>query len=337
MSKVVFAAGTSHTPLLTFGAELWEGYSARDMKSEKLNTIDGDFISYSELLARVDGRYASEATVAAFEMKAAACETAIRRIAADLKAAAPDVVLIITDDESELFDRSNIPAVSVYYGDTIITLPFASKPTALDRTAPFFEEMTRQYKMDQSHTFPAMGHFGRELIERLIGKHIDVGAVARVADPDRSGFGHGIGFVVNRLFDGLTIPVIPILFNTYYPPNAPVPARCFDIGRALREAIDESGQDLRVAIVASGGLSHFVVEEELDRKILQALRAGDAETLRAIPVEALNAGSSEIRNWIAMAGAIDGLRLDWLEYQPIYRTPAGTGIGAAFGVWRAPG
>jgi hypothetical protein len=30
------------------------------------------------------------------------------------------VVFILTDDESELFSRANTPAVSVYYGDTII-------------------------------------------------------------------------------------------------------------------------------------------------------------------------------------------------------------------------
>jgi hypothetical protein len=35
-----------------------------------------------------------------------------------------------------------------------------------------------------------------------------------------------------------------------------------------------------------------------------------------------------------MAGALDGLKSEWLEYHPLYRTPAGTGVGAAFGAWR---
>jgi hypothetical protein len=55
----------------------------------------------------------------------------------------------------------------------------------------------------------------------------------------------------------------------------------------MRASIDESTQNLRVAIIASGGLSHFIVEEELDRKILQALRDGDSESLRRIRVGGL--------------------------------------------------
>jgi len=74
----------------------------------------------------------------------------------------------------------------------------------------------------------------------------------------------------------------------------------------------------------------------LDRNVLHALRNNDYQTLRSIPVKYLNAGSSEIRNWIAMAGAIEGLVIQWDEYQPLYRTEAGTGVGAAFAVWRDP-
>jgi hypothetical protein len=55
--------------------------------------------------------------------------------------------------------------------------------------------------------------------------------------------------------------------------------------------------------------------------------------LRELPSGALNSGSSEILNWILTAGACDHLPLRWLEYEPLYRTPAGTGVGSAFGVW----
>jgi hypothetical protein len=98
--------------------------------------------------------------------------------------------------------------------------------------------------------------------------------------------------------------------------------------------IDASPRKARVAIVASGGLSHFVVDEQLDRRILTGFAPGNAELLRAIPRAALNSGSSEILNWVLMAGALGGLPLQWLEYQPIYRTPAGTGVGVAFGSWQ---
>lgn len=334
MSKFVLAAGTSHTPLLTFGSKLWEEYSQRDTKSEKLNLSDGRYISYDELLAQTKARFASEATAAVFGTKEKSCQTALDRIAEALRIAAPDVVIILTDDESELFSRANTPAVSIYYGETIITRPFSSKMLDLDDPPPYFATMARSYAMDAPREFPAMADFGRELIERMITMHIDVGAAGQIEDPQRSGLGHGVGFVIQRLFGGRSIPVIPFLINTYYPPNAPVPGRCFEIGRALREAIEKSSHQLRVAVLASGGLSHFIVDEDLDRQIVRALSEGPLDELCQIPANALNSGSSEIRNWIALGGAIQGMKNDWLEYQPLYRTPAGTGIGAAFGVWR---
>ena len=54
--------------------------------------------------------------------------------------------------------------------------------------------------------------------------------------------------------------------------------------------------------MASGGLSHFVVDEELDRRVMCALETGDAATLRAIPRPALKSGSSEILNWVLGTG-----------------------------------
>jgi hypothetical protein len=127
--------------------------------------------------------------------------------------------------------------------------------------------------------------------------------------------------------------MVPLLLNTYYPPNVPTAARCHDIGRALRAVLHAEGSALRVAIVASGGLSHFVVDPELDLRVMRALREKDAATLRAIPRPALNSGSSEILNWVLAAGALDHLDVGWSQYLPLFRTPAGTGVGAGFAIW----
>jgi 3-O-methylgallate 3,4-dioxygenase len=66
---------------------------------------------------------------------------------------------------------------------------------------------------------------------------------------------------------------------------------------------------------------------------LSSCREGNAAALAAIPSAKLNSGSSEIRNWIVTAGAAEGLATAWQEYEPLYRTPAGTGCGMAFACW----
>jgi 3-O-methylgallate 3,4-dioxygenase len=89
-----------------------------------------------------------------------------------------------------------------------------------------------------------------------------------------------------------------------------------------------------VGVLASGGLSHFAIDEPFDGSIIAALRSGDATTLAALPAKKLNSGNSEIRNWIAAAGALERLPLAWVEYVPAYRSPAGTGTGLCFAAWR---
>ncbi|MBV8534324.1 MAG: extradiol ring-cleavage dioxygenase [Alphaproteobacteria bacterium] len=334
MAKLVLSLGTSHTPLLTFGARAWSEYAKRDLKNQRLNLSDGSYMSYDALLTKVGGRYADVATLDRFLTAEAACHGALDRLATALDDARPDVAVVITDDESELFSRANTPAIAVYYGEKLVMRPFSAKQIDLDAPPPFFDEMIRGYAMDMPHEFPAAPLFARDLIERLIDAGIDIGAADTVVDPATAGLGHGIGFVIRRLLARRPIPITPVLLNTYYPPNQPTPGRCVEIGRALRRAVEACGPDLRVALIASGGLSHFVVDEALDQTIIAALRAGDPARLAAIPKGALNAGSSEIRNWIALAGAVNGVAPEWLEYQPLYRTPAGTGVGTAFGVWR---
>jgi 3-O-methylgallate 3,4-dioxygenase len=89
-----------------------------------------------------------------------------------------------------------------------------------------------------------------------------------------------------------------------------------------------------VAIMASGGLSHFFVDEELDRQVLDALAKNDGEALIALPAAKLESGNSEIRNWIATAGAVEHLPMHLVDYVPSYRSEAGSGVGMAFAVWQ---
>jgi len=125
-----------------------------------------------------------------------------------------------------------------------------------------------------------------------------------------------------------------VLLNTYYPPNQPTPKRCYQLGRAMRQAISAWPTDQRVGIVASGGLSHFVVDETLDRHVLDILARKDAAAIGALPTDQLESGNSEIRNWIAAAGALEHLDMKLVDYLPYYRSEAGTGLGTAFAVWR---
>jgi 3-O-methylgallate 3,4-dioxygenase len=76
-----------------------------------------------------------------------------------------------------------------------------------------------------------------------------------------------------------------------------------------------------------------VIDAEFDRSVIDALRTKDVSALRAIPRNRLKSGTSETLNWIMTAGAVDHMDFQWADYEPLYRTAAGTGTGAAFCVW----
>jgi Catalytic LigB subunit of aromatic ring-opening dioxygenase len=332
MARIVLGIGTSHSPLLVLKGDQWAIRAADDVSGRvPMHLRDGQRTTYAELQATIGDRYREVATHENFLRWSAAAQRALDRIAASIDAVNPDVIVIVGDDQGELYDPDDIPAVSLFYGEEFVMRPYTSTPGRLPWAGPDF---WKGYSRDLPHRFPGSPKFASDLVERLIEGGIDIAASNKVPDPNRHGFGHAIGFVIERLFCGKRYPVVPVLLNTYYPPNTPTPRRCLEIGRQLRQAIDASSHNLRVAVIASGGLSHFICEEELDRSIIAALRTHDGEALAKIPAKGLIYGSSEIRNWICTAGAVAHLKWQWDEYIPVRRTPVGSGIGLAFMEWR---
>ncbi len=327
MTHIALGMGCSHTPLLTLADEHWGQRAQADMHNPALNMSDGRRLSYAQLLAEVGPRYADLCTPPVLAAKARQCQAALDRLADALAAAQPDVLLIIGDDQRELFASSHQPALAIFHGPEIVT----SAHFGGEGVPAWMQQMGQGYLMDQAHVLAGASELAAQLIEGLMDEHFDIAALD--AMPPQGGFGHAFGFVVQRLLRGRRLPVLPLLINTYYRPNVPSAARCYDLGLALRRVLQRCPGDQHVALVASGGLSHFVVDEALDRGVLQALRDEDAQALRATARAALNSGSSEILNWLVLGGAMAGTPLDYADYVSLVRTPAGTGVGAAFALW----
>jgi hypothetical protein len=106
------------------------------------------------------------------------------------------------------------------------------------------------------------------------------------------------------------------MVNTYFPPNQPTPKRCHDLGRAVHDAIGSWTGGERVGVIASGGLSHIVIDEQLDQQALDALQAKDTAGLHALPREQLKGGTSEILNWVALDGAVGSMPMTLIDYIP---------------------
>jgi hypothetical protein len=88
-----------------------------------------------------------------------------------------------------------------------------------------------------------------------------------------------------------------------------------------------------VAVVATGGLSVGVLEEQLDRTTLKAMQQRDLEAISRLPRGWMQGSAGEVLCWITAAGALEHLAMDVVDYIPAYRSPAGTGCGMTFATW----
>jgi len=94
----------------------------------------------------------------------------------------------------------------------------------------------------------------------------------------------------------------------------PTAARCFKLGKALRRAIESYPEDIDVAVVATGGLSHQVHGEgagfnnpEWDHKFLDAITDDPTALTRMTHAEYARLGGfegAEVIMWLVMRGAL---------------------------------
>jgi 3-O-methylgallate 3,4-dioxygenase len=288
---------------------------------------EGNRVSYQELVRLAPASVKEQISEKSIADRVAACERHLDRLARSIADARLDALVVVGDDQHEQYFEENMPAFLVYCGASIVNgvldLP-AGAPEYWKRARSVYHEP------DAPREYPVARDLALHLVDALMDE-FDLSCADRLAKP--RGEGHAFGFVHRRLMNSRPVPVVPLVVNTYYPPNQPRPRRCFRLGSAIRQAVEHFRGSERIGIIASGGLSHFTLDEALDRQVLDACRLGDEETLARIAPARLNSGNSEIRNWIVMAGAAAGLRPHWQEYVPLYRTPAGTGCGMAFAAW----
>jgi 3-O-methylgallate 3,4-dioxygenase len=329
VASVVLGLGTSHTPQLSSPVEIWPDHVLRDQRNPALLGTDGEYHNYEELLAVADPGLGAQLTPEVWQSKDARAQQGLADLGSTLSAVQPDILVVIGDDQEELFLDDGKPTFAVFWGAEMTDLP----PTAekLARMPAGLRAAAWAAHGDEPESYPTVPELGEHLVESLIADEFDVAQFSR--QHEGRPLGHAFTFPRRRLLGGKAIPLVPVYVNSYYPPNQPSPKRCFEFGRALRRAIDSWPDDRKVAVVASGGLSHFVVDTKLDRRVLDGLKNKDAASLTTIPRRYMRSGTSEILNWITLAGAVEDLEMDLVDYIASYRSPAGTGVGMAFARW----
>jgi aromatic ring-opening dioxygenase catalytic subunit (LigB family) len=207
----------------------------------------------------------------------------------------PDVIVFLGSDHVETFSVTCIPTFAIIAGSRAIAR-FAG----------------REYNL------PVHREMAEDLLNKLVGEHdFDV------AYSEDAELGHAFAVPFEYVIGKRDIPVIPFFTNVYVPP-LPTPRRCAALGRAIADII--RGRKERVAVIASGGMSHFPgtrkylsPEFDFDRWLVAQFEAGNTAALLDMSGTQLDeVGNTEMLNWATMFGAIGPQSGELIDYIPTW-------------------
>jgi hypothetical protein len=340
MAEIVLGIGCAHAPQLHTPVAEWEHHAQRDTRDAESFWYKGERVKYADLLEqRSEQNLDQQTSPDTCNERIAKSHAAIDRVSEIFSEVNPDITIVFGNDQGEMFLDDIRPAFSIMGCEQFENMP---------RTVEQKKRLPADIHIaDEGHLpdkelqiFPGHPVLARYLVKQAMIHDFDVTYShrqhrAESAYAHTSGMPHAYGFIYKQVFRGKPVPHVPIDINTFFPPNQPDTSRCFALGRMIGKAVRIWDTDTRVAIIASGGLSHPVVDEDFDRDIIKAMEGGDLKYLLSYHDGYYQAGSSEIKTWIAMIGALRGsyLKGHLVDYQALYRTPAGTGSSAAFMYW----
>lgn len=323
MAQIVFGMAVPHSGMQGEPPELWLSNGKRDRANPELWYRNRTW-TYPELEAerRGDG-IEEQLTLDELTVRSRRCLAAIAEMRAAYEAAAVDVAVILGKDQKEIF-IDHTPSFAVYSGAEIYNGP----------------PQRAVFAPDHAITYPAHPELALHLIRALEADGFDLTDLnawpPNTWQKNERIVPHAYGFIYRQIMSDRPPPNVPILVNTFYPPTQPSMPRAIAFGRSLLDAIKSWGGDERVALIASGGLSHFVCDEVVDAKIVAALGSYDFSALASIDDRTYQSGTSEVKLYTAVLAAMQDARAEMtlVDYVPCYRTPAGTGEGMGYMYWR---
>jgi aromatic ring-opening dioxygenase catalytic subunit (LigB family) len=220
---------------------------------------------------------------------------AMRELGTVLDETKPDVIIFLGSDHVETFSPTCIPSFCIIAGNRAIA-KFAGREFNL----PVHREMAE------------------DILDQLVtNKNFDM------AYSEDAELGHAFAVPFEYIIGKRDIPIIPFFTNVYVPP-LPSPRRCAALGKAIADIV--KGRKERVAIVASGGMSHFPgthkylhPEFDFDRWLVSQFEAGNLDALLNMTNPQLDeVGNTELLNWAIMFGAIGTRAGELIDYIPTW-------------------
>jgi aromatic ring-opening dioxygenase catalytic subunit (LigB family) len=232
-----------------------------------------------------------------------------RELGRRLAAAKPDALVMLSPDHWTNFFLDNLPSICIGVGEEHDGPP-----------EPFMKDFARKIA----------GH-------AALGQHIATTALKDDFEPSishRMALDHGFCIPLAKMELQKLPRIVPIVVNDLEPPMPSI-KRCLAWGKLLASAIASYPERLRIAILATGGLSHSIgeptmgaIDEEFDRDCIRALQRGAEGPLIQLldaRMEAAGNGTHEVRNWVIAHAAAGSRGFDLIDYRNMPEVYVGCG------------
>lgn len=231
-----------------------------------------------------------------------------------LTAARPDVLVMVGADHFHQLFYDNYPTFLI------------GKQPKYDAT---FHNEERYFGLP---TFVLDGHedLSGYMLEGLIDRNFDF-AVSHELKID-----HSITCAIVTVRPEADLPIVPIYTNIFAPPIAS-PRRFYELGRAIREVLDEYPSDQRIAVIGTGHLSleiggprqfqETAPDLEFDRRAIEWLTNGDIdailENVDPVALQAAGNATDGFLDLVLMLGVAGPGKPDYADYLELFQTTEG--------------
>jgi protocatechuate 4,5-dioxygenase beta chain/2,3-dihydroxyphenylpropionate 1,2-dioxygenase len=236
---------------------------------------------------------------------------AFKALGRELQRARPQSVIVVSDDHVHNFFLDNFPAFCI-------------------GAAEAYPSPIEHWLKADKQILAGDGALGAHLLGEALRSGFDPSFSMELT------LDHGVLTPLHLAGVAGTARVVPLLVNCVQPP-LPTMQRSLQWGRLLRRAVHSFGGCERVAILATGGISHDIatprmgaVNESFDREFLRLLAAGDDDELlrhATDHVDEAGNGAEEIRTWLVAHGAADGAPFEPMYYKAVSNWYTGIGLG----------
>ncbi len=225
----------------------------------------------------------------------------------------PDVVIVVYNDHASAFSLELIPTFAI-------------------GVAAEFQPADEGYGPRKVPVVQGHPELAWHLCENLILNEFDITIVNEMP------VDHGLTVPLSIMYEQpqqWPCKVIPLAVNVVQYPQ-PTGNRCYNLGKAIRKAVESFDEDLKVMVFGTGGMSHQLqgeraglINADFDKEFLDDL-TGDVDRLVKIPhTEYMREAGSEgieLVMWLIMRGALDDQAKEVYRHYHVPASNTGAGL-----------